>query len=50
MKKKIFFCIVFMILILFGILYYFGLIPSEKYTLNDFNIDTIESSVDFNNN
>ena len=50
MKKKIFFCIVFMILILFGVLYYFWLIPSEKYTLNDFNIDTIESSVDFNNN
>lgn len=50
MKKKIILSIVIIFLLTIGILSYFGIIKTRKYTLSEFGIDTIKSSIDYNNN
>lgn len=50
MKKRIILYIVVIILILTSILSYFGIISPRKYTSSEFNIETIKSKIDFNNN
>ena len=42
--------IVLMIGVIIYYLNYFNLIPHKKYLANDFNIEIIESTIDFNNN
>ncbi len=52
MKKalKIFIPIVLLLILLYFTLNYFNLIPKKYYTARDFGIETVKSSVDFNQN
>ena len=52
MKKalKIFIPIVLLLTLLYFTLNYFNLIPKKYYTARDFGIETVKSSVDFNQN
>lgn len=52
MKKalKIFIPIVLLLTLLYFTLNYFNLIPQKYYTARDFGIETVKSSVDFNQN
>ena len=50
MKKKIILLLIIIILLAIGTLSYFGVIKTKKYTLSDFDIETIKSSIDYNNN
>jgi len=50
MKKRILLVIVLGMMILTGILSYFGIIQVRKYTLSEFGINVIKSIIDYNNN
>ena len=50
MKKKILLILIVLLFLLLGVLDYFGLIERRKYTLSEFGIETVKSSVDYNNN
>ena len=50
MKKRILLVIVLGMMILTGILSYFGIIQVRKYTLSEFGINEIKSIIDYNNN
>ena len=50
MKKKIILLLIIIILLAIGTLSYFGVIKTKKYTLSDFDIEAIKSSIDYNNN
>lgn len=52
MKKvlKIFIPIVLLLILVYFTLDYFNLIPKKHYTAEDFGIETVKSSVDFNKN
>lgn len=50
MKKKILISVITLLIIFISILNYFEIIPKRKYTLSDFNIITIKSEIDYNNN
>lgn len=50
MRKKIILLLVIIFLLLMPVLSYFGLFHTRKYTLSEFGIETIKSTVDYNNN
>ena len=52
MKKKLIFLIFFVLFtfLFINILKYFGIIQGKKFLLSDFDINTIKSDVDYNNN
>lgn len=49
-NKRIIFIVLVLLVILIGLLNYFGLLPKKKYTSSYFNISNIVSSIDYNNN
>ena len=50
MKKRILLYVIIGIMMLGSILSYFGVLQVRKYTSNEFGIEVIKSSVDYNNN
>lgn len=50
MKKRVMLYIIIFILLITSVLSYLGVISPRKYTASEFNIKTLISTVDFNNN
>ncbi len=51
MKKKILFVLVIVLFaMILSVLWYFNLLPKKTYTAEDFNIETVKSTIDYNGN